>query len=123
MCVHEGMSNDWTGDHKIEDFCVGVSIHITRASRIDAITKGHDAPSPPAFPRLANFLTCTAAITLTMHQAFVSTVSFIQPLSPTIALPHCHLVHLHVKGPNMARGGVNSLFKNSTNSLEQEVSK
>jgi len=28
-----------------------------------------------------------------------------------------------VKGPNMARGGVNSLFKNSTNSLEQEVSK
>ena len=29
----------------------------------------------------------------------------------------------HLKGPNMARGGVNSLFKNSTNSLEQEVSK
>ena len=29
----------------------------------------------------------------------------------------------HVKGPNMARGGVNSLFKNSTNSLEQKVSK
>ena len=29
----------------------------------------------------------------------------------------------HVKGPNMARGGVNSLFKNSTNSLEQEASK
>ena len=28
-----------------------------------------------------------------------------------------------VKGPNMARGGVNSLFKNSTNPLEQEVSK
>jgi len=28
-----------------------------------------------------------------------------------------------LKGPNMARGGVNSLFKNSTNSLEQEVSK
>jgi hypothetical protein len=27
-----------------------------------------------------------------------------------------------VKGPNMARGGVNSLLKNSTNSLEQEVS-
>ena len=31
--------------------------------------------------------------------------------------------HHQVKGPNMARGGVNSLFKNSTNSLEQEVSK
>ena len=30
---------------------------------------------------------------------------------------------LEVKGTNMARGGVNSLFKNSTNSLEQEVSK
>ena len=29
----------------------------------------------------------------------------------------------HVKGPNMARGGVNSLFKNSTKTLEQEVSK
>ena len=28
-----------------------------------------------------------------------------------------------LKGPNMARGGVNSLFTNSTNSLEQEVSK
>jgi len=28
-----------------------------------------------------------------------------------------------VKGPNMARGGVNSLIKNSTNSLDQEVSK
>ena len=28
-----------------------------------------------------------------------------------------------LKGPNMARGGVNSLFKNSTNPLEQEVSK
>ena len=28
-----------------------------------------------------------------------------------------------VKGPNMARGRVNSLFKKSTNSLEQEVSK
>ena len=28
-----------------------------------------------------------------------------------------------MKGPNMARGGVNSLFKNSTNSLEQVVSK
>ena len=28
-----------------------------------------------------------------------------------------------VKGPNMARGGVNSLFKNSTKTLEQEVSK
>jgi len=29
-----------------------------------------------------------------------------------------------LKGPNMARGGgVNSLFKNSTKSLEQEVSK
>ena len=28
-----------------------------------------------------------------------------------------------MKGPNMARGGVNSLFKTSTNSLEQEVSK
>jgi len=28
-----------------------------------------------------------------------------------------------VKGANMARGGVNSLFKNSTNSLEQIVSK
>ena len=31
-----------------------------------------------------------------------------------------------MKGPNMARGGVNSLFKKekkSTNSLEQEVSK
>ena len=28
-----------------------------------------------------------------------------------------------LKGPNIARGGVNSLFKNSTNSLEQEVSK
>ena len=28
-----------------------------------------------------------------------------------------------LKGTNMARGGVNSLFKNSTNSLEQEVSK
>jgi len=31
---------------------------------------------------------------------------------------------LWVKGANMARGGVNSLFKkNCTNSLEQEVSK
>ena len=28
-----------------------------------------------------------------------------------------------LKGPNIARGGVNSLFKNSTNSLEQVVSK
>jgi len=31
--------------------------------------------------------------------------------------------HRTLKGPNMARGGVNSLFKKSTNSLEQEVSK
>ena len=28
-----------------------------------------------------------------------------------------------LKGPNMARAGVNSLFKNSTKTLEQEVSK
>ena len=28
-----------------------------------------------------------------------------------------------MEGPNMARGGVNSLFKKSTNSLEQVVSK
>jgi hypothetical protein len=27
-----------------------------------------------------------------------------------------------MKGPNMARGGVNSLLKNSTNLLEQKVS-
>ena len=31
--------------------------------------------------------------------------------------------HDLLKGPNMARGGVNSLFKNSTKTLEQEVSK
>ena len=36
--------------------------------------------------------------------------------------PHMDLAAV-VKGPNMARGGVNSLFKKSTNSLEQEVSK
>jgi hypothetical protein len=36
---------------------------------------------------------------------------------------HSSQAQAQVKGPNMARGGVNSLFKNSTNSLEQEVSK
>jgi len=32
-------------------------------------------------------------------------------------------IYCMLKGPNMARGRVNSLFKNSTNSVEQEVSK
>ena len=59
------------------------------------------------------------------------------PLPQAIALHSCRtalhgyglfestllLAVLWLKGPNMARGGVNSLFKNSTNSLKQEVSK
>ena len=51
---------------------------------------------------------------------------FISPLSER-AVGHFYWAEIggieRLKGPNMARGGVNSLFKKSANSLEQEVSK